>query len=144
MLIDSRSRFANSADITGAAGTAKIGLAMDLGIAASDMGEGNNLFFVVQTDAAVVGSTSVEFQLVTADNVALTTNPVVILSTGAVAVASLTADKRIMAAALPKADYKHYLGLRIVRVGTNVTAGSVTAFLTDHAPSWRAYPEGMN
>jgi hypothetical protein len=143
MLIDSRSRFANAAEFFGAAATAKIGQAIDLIAAPTDLGEGNPLHWVVQLGAAVTGGTSVEFQLVTADNAALSSNPVVLVSSGAVAVADLTLNRRVLAVQLPKANYKRYLGLRVVRVGTSTT-GTVTSFITDHAPSWRAYPEGMN
>lgn len=143
MLIDSRARFANATNVFGTAATAKAGLTIDLRAAPTDLGEGTPLYFVIFGTTAAVGGTSIEFQLVTADNVALDSGPVVLLSTGAIAIAGITIGARLIAVALPKATYKRYLGLRVVRVGDS-TAGAVTAFITDHVPSWRAYPEGMN
>jgi len=143
MLIDTRTRFAWATAVDGGAGTVKLGQALDLTAAPTDMGEGYPLYFVVNVSTTVSGGTSIAYELVTADNAALTTNPVVLLSTSAIAVASQVAGANLLVVPLPKANYKRYLGLRGVRVGT-ISAGAVNAFLVQDPPAWRAYPEGNN
>lgn len=140
MLIDTRTTFTYAGDVDGTAGTAKLGEAIDLEVEANQ-GEGYPFYLVIQVATEVAGGTSVAYALTTADNAALSTNPVDLLTTGAVAVASQTAGAMLLVVPLPKADYKRYLGIRATRVGT-VTAGAVRAFLVQDPPAWRAYPEG--
>lgn len=142
MLIDTRSTFAWEEAVDGGAGTVKLGEVMDLEVEANQ-GEGYPLYLVVVVSTAVAGGTSIAVNLVTADNAALSSGEETLLSTPAVAVADLTAGAQVIAVALPKADFKRYLGITITRVGT-VTAGALSAFLVQDPPAWRAYPEGNN
>ena len=142
MLIDTRSTFAWEEDVDGSAGTAKLGEAMDLEVEANQ-GEGYPLYLVILFTTTTAGGTSTAYNLVTADNAALDSNPVTLLSTPVYAVASGVAGVYAIVVPLPKADYKRYLGITVTRVGT-VTAGAVSAFLVQDPPAWRAYPEGMN
>lgn len=144
MLIDLRTAFAYPAEgVDGSAGTVKLGEALDLTAFPTDMGEGYPLYLVILVETAASGGTSINYHLTTAENSALTTNPVDLLTTGAIVIASHTAGAQLLAVPLPKADYKRWLGIRITRVGT-VSAGAVRAFLVQDPPSWRAYPEGNN
>jgi hypothetical protein len=143
MLIDTRSTFAWEEDFFGAAATAKVGEAMDLTAHPTDMGEGYPLYLVIQITTAMVGGTSVAFNLVTADNAALSSGAVTLLSSAVIAQASATAGTVVLVVPLPKADYKRYLGLTATRVGTS-TEGAVSAFLVQDPPNWRPYPEGNN
>lgn len=142
MLIDTRTTFAYEEDVDGTAGTVKLGKAIDLEVLA-DQGEGYPLYFVALVSTAAAGGTSIAVNLVTADNAALDSNPVTLLSTPAIAIATLVAGYRIIAVAIPKASYKRYLGMTITRVGT-VTAGAISGFLVQDPPAWRAYAEGNN
>jgi len=145
MLIDTRTTFAWATafpGIAGLAGTAKIGDALDLSVV-SDMGEGYPMYLVIQMSTAAAGGTSAAFNLVTADNEALTTNPVTLFSTGPIVTASLILNASVIVIAIPKADYKRWLGLTITEVG-NFTTGAIRAFLTQDPPAWRAYAEGLN
>jgi hypothetical protein len=143
MLIDTRTTFAWEEDFFGTAATAKLGEALDLTAHPTDMGEGYPLYLVVAITAAMVGGTSVAVNLVTADNAALSSNPVVLLSSATIAQASATAGVLALVVPLPKATYKRYLGITVTRVGTS-TEGALSAFLTQDPPAWRPYPEGMN
>ena len=96
----------------------------DLGIA-RDIGKGEALELVIETVTAASGGTSVQFQLIQADDAALTSNVQVINQTDAIAVATLTAGKQI-SLHVDRVDpltAKRYLGVRYVLVGA-VAAGA--------------------
>lgn len=94
---------------------------------------GGGLWLVIQTVQAFNTLTSLTITLESAANEALSTTPVVHFSTGAIPLASLTANTVLTRMALPSANYRRYLGLRYTVTGTNPTQGSVLAFLTfDH------------
>lgn len=97
---------------------------VDLSIA-RDLGEGADLFGRFEVTTAASGGTSVEMQVIAADAANLTGNVTVIGTTGAIAVASLTAGARFACAINPRLASKgqRYLGLRYVTVGA-VSAGA--------------------
>lgn len=102
---------------------------IDLGTA-RDIGEGTEypyLHAIIGT--AVAGGTSTEFQVIVADDAALTTNVTVIGSSGAITTANLPAGKRIAVPVNPQIGSlgRRYLGARYVITGTN-TAGTVTSW----------------
>lgn len=99
---------------------------VDLGIA-RDIGEGSDFVFGrFEVTTAFAGGTSCEFQVITADDAALSTNVTVLGTTGAIAVASLTAGARFACDVNPRIASKgqRYIGLRAVNVGNN-TAGAI-------------------
>ena len=98
---------------------------VDLGTA-RDMGEGGDLFGRFEYTVAAVGGTSIEMQVISADDAALSVNVTVIGTTGAIPVASLTVGSRTACDINPRIGSKgqRYLGLRYISVGTT-TAGSV-------------------
>lgn len=133
---------------TSAPATSKLGDAIDLVVAGLDQGEGWPFYLCASVAVAATsgGAATLALQLVTADNEALTTNPVVHAVSPTFALADLTpAGKRLLLLAIPKGiEYKRWMGLRQV-VGTAAfTAGSVNAFFTLDPDNWRAYPEGNN
>lgn len=142
MLIDERLTFAWDEEPEGSAGTTKLGKAIDLGVEA-DQGEGYPLYLVIKIGAAMVGGTSINFQLVTDEADDMDTDEVVLFQTGAIVTAAMTAGATVAMIAIPKADYKRYLGILITEVGT-FSAGTIKAFITQDPPNWRAYPEGNN
>lgn len=91
---------------------------VDLSIA-RDMGEGRPLFGRFEVGTAASGGTSIEMQVIAADAANLTGNVAVLGTTGAIAVASLTAGARFACAVNPRLASKgqRYLGLRYVTVG---------------------------
>lgn len=98
---------------------------VDLSIA-RDIGEGGDIYGRFEVGTAASGGTSVEMQVIATDAANLTGNVTVIGTTGAIAVASLTAGARFACALNPRLASKgqRYLGLRYV------TVGAVTALTT--------------
>lgn len=113
--------------VNGNGTTVVSGSSIDLGVA-RDVGEGKPLYARIQVTTSFAGGTSGEFQIITADDAALTTNVTVLGTTGAVAVASLAAGARLAAVVSPRllSNARRYLGIQCVNVGNN-TAGSVFA-----------------
>lgn len=99
-------------------------------------GFGGNLFLVVKTDAAFTGATSLEVKLASDSTADLATSPTVHASTGAIPVASLTANKVLAVLPIPPGDYERYVGLIFDITGTG-TAGSISAFMTQTPGYWR-------
>jgi len=152
MILDERNEFLDATALnTGAAGTYVLGDSIDLGAQPRDIGLGEPLHLVISVDTGInaAGAGTVAFQLVSADNGALTTNPVVHLQSDALVTSTtsgnaggaLEAGKRLLAVALPMEGnaYKRYLGIRQVTGAQAITTGAVSAFLTRDVARWKAY-----
>lgn len=95
---------------------------------------------------AVSGGTSVEVRAVAADDAALSSNVTVIGSSGPIAVASLTAGKRLAIELNAQIGSKgqRYLGVQYVLTGA-VAAGTWTAFFgLDTQDGQKFYPSGFS
>lgn len=117
---------------------------VDLGTA-RDIGEGSDYAFGrIEVTTAFAGGTSAEFQIITADDAALTTNVKVLGSTGAIPVASLTAGARFVCEINPVIGTKgqRYVGGRTVNVGAN-TAGSIYADIGAEVQDFKTYAVGF-
>lgn len=103
--------------------------------ASKNLSKGKQLYFVVLIETAFAAAT-VNFQVVTADNAALTSNLVVQMETGAIAYASLTIDRTPIVIPIGSAidTEDQYLGLRYTLVGGGAETGKVIAFLAFDAP----------
>lgn len=118
---------------------------VDLGVN-RDIGAGSDypkLHALVGT--AFSGGTSVEIQAIVADNAALSSNVTVVGSSGAIAVANLTAGARFAVEINERIGSlgKRYLGVRYVTVGA-VSAGTMTAFYgLDTQDGQKFYPGGF-
>lgn len=110
-----------------------------------DIGEGQALYGRFEVGTAASGGTSVEMQVIATDAAALTGNVTVVGTTGAIAVASLTAGARFACRINPRLASigQRYLGLRYVTVGA-VTAlttyGDIGPEITD---GQKFYPSGF-
>lgn len=91
-----------------------------------DVGQGEPVDLLIQVVTAAVGGTSVQAQVVQADNAALSSNLEVLAESGAVPTASLVPGYQFRVPFVPIGVTKRYLGVRYVTVGT-FTAGAVTA-----------------
>jgi len=111
-----------------------------------DIGEGSDYVFGrFEVTTAFTGGTSCEFQVVTADDAALSTNLKVLGTTGAIPVASLTLGARFACDVNPVIGSKgqRYIGLRAVNVGNNTAGaiyGDIGAEIQDGA---KFYPSGF-
>ena len=93
-----------------------------------DLGQGNPVQFSIVTLTAPTVATSVEFQLIQADDGALTSNVQVLESSGAIPIASLPIGATVFMS--PDSNVrasKRYVGLRYVVTGTATSAGTYFA-----------------
>lgn len=110
-----------------------------------DIGEGGDTFGRFQVTTAAVGGTSIEMQIIAADDAGLTTNVTVIGTTGAIPVASLTVGARFACDISPRIANKgqRYVGARYVSVGTT-TAGAVVGDIgAEIQDGQKFYPSGF-
>ena len=100
---------------------------VDLSVA-RDMGEGGDLYMNFAMTEAFAGGTSTNFEVIIADNAALSSNVVVIGASGAIVTADLPLGKNVAVRLNPQIASlgKRYLGARYTVSGTN-SAGKVTA-----------------
>lgn len=151
MILDKRNEFADAVALnTGGAGTYVIGDQIDLG-AARDIGNGQPVYLEIQVATGInaAGAGTVQFQLVSADNAALTTNPVVHAQSAAFVTSTtsgdaggaLAAGTALLIQSLPQEGqaYKRYVGIRQVTGSQAITAGAVDAFLVHDVANWKSY-----
>lgn len=97
---------------------------------ARDIGEGKDLFFNFAITTAMSAGTSCAFEIIIADDAALTSNVVSLASTGAIARATLVIGYNTALPIPPQvaSKGKRYLGCRYTVAGDNSAgAGKVTA-----------------
>jgi hypothetical protein len=138
MILDSQTRFSNDQDIFSVGTTVASTDVYDTG-AAADVGIGQESELQIQIGAnAVVGGTSVQFFLQTADDVGFSTNLTSYPLTAAIAVASLTARAIVYRGRLPIGLRRH-IRIAYTSVGTT-TAGNANAFLVHDLQAAPALP----
>lgn len=144
MILDERTEFCDATALnTGAPATYVIGDQIDISVSRDLGGEKAARLRIQVATAATGAGASGQFELVSADNAALTTNPVVHFASAVIPVASLTAGAVVADVELPRAVYKRYVGIRQVTSGAAFTAGAVDAFLVFDSNGWRAYTDGV-
>lgn len=111
-----------------------------------DIGEGSAVFCRAVVGAAQVGATSVEIQVITADDAVLSTNVAILASSGAIPVASLTIGALTDIALPPRPGSKgqRYLGVRYVITGTSTAGSFTTDFGLEILDSKKFYPSGYS
>jgi hypothetical protein len=116
----------------------------DLG-AARDLGKGEPLELVIETITAASGGTSVQFQIIQADDAALTSNVQVINQTDAIVIATLTLGKQISLHVdrVEPLAAKRYLGVRYVLVGAVAAGAYFAAFVKSIQDPQTSYPNGF-
>lgn len=99
---------------------------------AGDMGAGENVYVEISVATAPTAGTSVQFQLIQADDAAMTTNVQVISQTGDYPVASLPAGT-IIGMRWSPSPYapKRYVAVRYVNTGAIATASYTAAVVKD-------------
>lgn len=148
MILDERNEFADATALsTAGTGRALVGDVIDLGGTSQDIGNGEQLYLVIQVDTAVTsaGSATVQFELASDASASIATDGTasVHYTSAAVAKATLVAGYTVAAVALPNGTYERYLGI-LANVGTAaLTAGKVNAFLTRDVAKWVATPDGI-
>lgn len=153
MIIDKFNEFCDATSVAGDAGTDLVGNVIDLGAASRDVGNGEPLYLVIQTDTEIITGGSagtIQFQLASDSTADLATSATVHFETGSFVTddaaansAALNAGGVIAAVALPQGTYERYLGILAVIGTTTVTAGKINAFLTKDVASWKAYADAL-
>lgn len=128
MKFDYENLFCNAVSVAGDGASTIIGDVIDAGVARR-IGRGMPLYVLLQCIAAASGGTSVQFEIRGADDAALTTNPVVLSSSGVIAVATLVAGYQVPMGIIAPGIAKRYYGLWRTTVGA-VTAITVTCGIT--------------
>lgn len=150
MITDRLNTFALATALnTGAAGTYLIGDVIDL-TTARDIGQGNELYLVVQVDTAANAGANgtLTIKLASDAQAAIATDGSATehLVSPTFGFAALTAGKRILVAAIPYEGnvYERYLGILQVTGTAAFTAGKIDAFLTMNPSVWKAFPDAQN
>lgn len=116
----------------------------DLGVA-RDIGKGEPLEVAIEVLTAPTAGTSVQFQLIQADDAALSVNVQVIVQTDAIPIASLPAGTQVPLHVDRVDPYpaRRYLGLRYVNVGAIATASYFATIVKAIADKQVNYPNGF-
>lgn len=139
MQLDAQALFSDDQDISQVVGTYLSDHSYDMGAAGvdaigntiiKDLGRGLPPELLVQITEAVTatGAATVDFQLVQADDEALTSNKEVLQTTGAIGKAVLVAGYQARLR-IPAGISRRYLGLQYVIAGDTTATGKVTAGL---------------
>ena len=111
---------------------------IDLGVA-RDIGAGSDVVFYNSINtAAPAGGTSIEFQIIGADDAAMSTNVVVLATTGAIAIADIPVNY-LNFLRVQRAVPKRYITERLVRVGTFTGAGTWSGGVTFDETDYRRF-----
>lgn len=143
MFVDTQTEFSDAQAVTATAISTNVidtqaalggGTNIAGGNANQDIGQGEDVYLVVQTVVAATDTGSdatLTVTLESATDAGLTTAAVVHFSTAALAFAAFSpAGTQIAVIKLPVADYKRYLGVRYTVGAGPLTAGAFDAFLT--------------
>ncbi len=109
-----------------------------------DIGSGEPLDIHISILAAPTTATAVQFQLIQADDAALTSNVQVINQTDAFPIASLPTGARVVMSFDTVVPYapRRYIGMRVVSTGATVAGLSVFAAATKNVQSVRSVFKG--
>lgn len=150
MILDERNEFCDATAInTGAAGSYLIGDVIDLGAVKRDIGNGEQLYLVIQVDTTATsgGAATGQFSLVSDAQAAIATDgsASVHFQTAAIPVATLAAGYNVASVALPMEGkaYERYLGILQTTGTAAFTAGRVNAFLTHDVSKIKAYADAL-
>lgn len=113
---------------------------------AREIGEGEDIYAFTTITTAFTGGTNVTFDVVVADNAALTTNTTVVASHGTVVTASLTAKAQFVTRINPVIGTlgRRYLGIRYTTTGTYSTGVALTDFPHDIQDGKKFYASGFS
>lgn len=149
MLLDERTEFCDATALnTGAADSYLIGDVIDTSVIGRDLGQGVDLYCVIQVDTTATsgGSATGQFHLCSDAQAAIADDGTATyhFSTGAIAVADLVAGYQIAAFKLPLGTYERYLGILQTTGTAAFTAGKVNAFLTTDVSKIKHYADATN
>lgn len=151
MIMDKFNTFLDNAALsTSGTGLALIGDVIDLGAGSRPLNDVTGIFLViiVRTSVTSGGAATVEFQLVSDAQAAIAVDgsATVHWKSGAIAKATLVAGYEVAIVPLPKGApvYERYLGLLQNVATAALTAGAITAALTQTPGTWTPIADGVN
>lgn len=148
MIMDSRLELCDATALnTGAAGTYLIGNQPNLSLAPGDVGNGEQLYLVLQVDTTATsgGAATLAVSLASDDTAAVsTTTSTVHFTTPVYALGTLVAGFTRVFALPIGTIYEQFLGILQITGTAAFTAGKVNAFITRDPTGWRAYADGVN
>jgi len=146
MRIDKFNQFSDAQAVTASAISENVIDAQHVSNTLKDLGAGEELYLVVVCTTAMTDGSSDSTVTVTleSDSTAdLATSATVHITLPVFAALSAAGTMRVVA--LPQSLlYERYLGVRYTVANGNLTTGSFSAFLTEEAPSWKAYVTSHN
>ncbi len=112
---------------------------------ARDIGAGEPIYLVISTTAALGGTGTISFNLLTGATDPLVTGDDVVVSSPVISAAAVTEAQTLFVVTLPQEGtaYERYLQMSEV-VATSAVTGNINAFLTLDPSAWRAYPQGQS
>jgi hypothetical protein len=141
MFMDTQEEFSRAQSLVAGTGDVVSTNVLDTG-AAHDEGVGEEVYLNVRVGTAVAGAgATVQVVLQTDDNVGFA-SPTEFPLSGALAPATLTANKFIVQSRLP-IGLERYIRVVYRIAGAAVTAGTADAFLTKDTQAWRPYASGF-
>ncbi|GCL64950.1 Bbp16 family capsid cement protein [Pseudaquabacterium pictum] len=152
MILDQHSELGTAVALnTGAAGTYNLGDVIDT--QGQQIGAGNStralpgayLVVLVSTTATSGGAATAQFRLVSdSTSTPSTSTPTVHASSGPLALAALTAGRRVFCISCEDLQgAKRYLGLQQITAGAAFTGGAVSIFFTSDPSAWRATADNV-
>lgn len=140
---DTLTLLSNAQSIAFAAGSDLSTSSIDIGAPTRDAGIGFPAIFEFDITEAVTsgGSATVNFEIVSAADAALSSGLVSHAQTGALAYTALTLGARLYLVIPPGSSVKRYVGARYTVATATTTAGKVTAKLVPTAHSFTGHPD---
>lgn len=123
--------------------------AIDTSIIGRDLGAGQDLHvhFSVDVSAVAAGAATVQFQIITSSNPAMT-SPVVLATTDAIGKAELTAGRRPISLTIPQhriAPSDRYLAVQYVVATGPLSSGTFSAVISEaRADAGKLYTRGFS
>ena len=143
MLLDAHNLFSDAQTVTTGSENGVLSTnAINLGLAARNMGVGENLYVVVIVDTALTGAgDTCRVDLVTAAYEALN-SPTTLQTIGTFPAASAAGTKLV--AKVQPADFLQYIGLLYTAAGSGaLETGAFTAFLTHDIDAYKSYADNI-
>lgn len=144
MLLDAHNLFSDAQTVTTGSENGVLSTnAIDLGVAARNIGVGEDLYVVVVVDTALTGAgDTCRVDLVTAAYEALN-SPTTLQTIGTFAAAS-PAGTKLVAKIAPSDSFLRYIGLLYTAAGSGaLETGAFTAFLTHDIDAYKAYADNI-
>lgn len=154
MILDELLEFADATSVAAVASTFVVGDVIDLTSLTSDIGNGEDMFLVIQTETSIVAAGAGSLTLTLVSDALSTLGGGVVASctshwaktivTSASPVGLNVAGALIVAIQLPAEAYEQYLGILATVATQTTSAGKINAFLTRDVSKWAALADAVN